>query len=90
MLPGVEVFCRMLIGRVVATAHVTTTQTQPQVDPPTAGAQTFLATLWCAWTHVADLIEMRTGWFWIMLSHAWCSEPLLRWPTTADRKLSTS
>jgi hypothetical protein len=48
---------------------VTTAQTEPQVDPPTAGAQAFLATLWCAWTHVANLVEMRTGWVWIRLSH---------------------
>src|SRR5258708_18058117 len=44
MLGGVEMFCRVLVGRIVAAADVTAGAADPQMQPYAAALQTFLAT----------------------------------------------
>src|SRR5947208_16724344 len=44
MLGGVEMFCRVLVGRIVTAADVTTGAADPQMQPHAAALQTFLAT----------------------------------------------
>src|SRR5438132_12147465 len=44
MLSGVEMFCRVLVGRIVAAADVTAGAADPQMQPYAAALQTFLAT----------------------------------------------
>jgi hypothetical protein len=56
----VEVLGRMLSGRIVAAAHVTTSQTEPEVDPRASRAQTFLTTFGRVRLDRTNLIEMRT------------------------------
>src|SRR5260370_785396 len=44
MLRGMKVFCRVLVGRIIATADVTAAAADPQMQPYAAALQAFLAT----------------------------------------------
>src|SRR6478672_2539115 len=44
MLGGMEMFCRVLVGRIVAAADVTAGAADPQMQPYAAALQAFLAT----------------------------------------------
>jgi len=57
MVCRMEMFGRMPILRVVAAAHMTASQTQPQLDPRIAHLQTFFAAIRAGY-YVVDLIDM--------------------------------
>jgi hypothetical protein len=58
MLPQAEVFGRVLVGRVVATSHMTTAQAQAQMHPPATSLKAFLTTFGRAWDDVTHVVEM--------------------------------
>src|SRR6185312_7436474 len=83
VLRGVGVPGGVLVGRRIAAAHVTTREAEPQVNPATAAAQAFLASLRCAGLYIANLIEVCTdgshvpsGMKWVTAGpHASCPPP---------------
>src|SRR4051812_5999222 len=58
MSGGMKVPGRMTVRRTVATADMSASAAQPQVDPFGADLQAFLAPK-RAWCHIADVIQMR-------------------------------
>ncbi len=58
MMGMVIVFGRMLVGRAIAAAHVTTLQAEPEMDPPVTALEAFLASLGGARLHLVNVIEM--------------------------------
>src|SRR6185437_3238446 len=59
MVRLMEVFRGVLVGRLVAAAHVAAFETQAKVDPPSVGRETFLTALRRLRLDVADLPEVR-------------------------------
>src|SRR5690242_3818640 len=59
MVGFVEVFRGVLVGRLIAAAHVAAFETQAKVDPPPVGGETLLTALRRLRLDVADLPEVR-------------------------------
>ena len=59
MMRPMEVPCRVLAGRLVAAANVTTGEAEPQMHPARAGLQALLTTLWSSCFDAANLAQMR-------------------------------
>jgi len=55
---GVEMLCRVFVGRVVTATDVTTAKAETQVHPPAACAEALLAPFGCSRFDVANLVEM--------------------------------
>jgi hypothetical protein len=49
----------VLVGGVIAAAHVAAAQAQPQVNPPVTRLQTLLTAVRCERLHVSHLIQVR-------------------------------
>jgi len=52
---------RVLAGRLVAAADMTAFEAEPQMDPPSAGLETFLAALRRARLDMPDLMKMSAA-----------------------------
>jgi hypothetical protein len=62
MIGCMEVFRGVLILRVVATANMTASQTEPEVNPNVACFKTFLASFGCFWLDILWGLRQVCAW----------------------------